>query len=74
MCIAKLPPTAVSSQLRDASQYFPSRGRDNQLQVFFGQTLLIFSRAQRGLPMDPRSLRNLALLAEQLSAAEERAT
>jgi hypothetical protein len=71
MYAPKLPSTAVSSQF---SQQLPSRRRDDQAQVFFGQAFLLYSRAQRGLPMDPRSLRNLALLAEQLSAAEERTT
>jgi hypothetical protein len=43
------------------------------LELFAAQSWLLLNRASRGLRMDPRSLRNLARLAEQLAKDEERA-
>jgi hypothetical protein len=41
--------------------------------LFAAQSRLLPNRASRELPMDPRSLRHLARLAEQLAEDEERA-
>lgn len=41
-------------------------------EIFVGQCWLLMNRAARGLPLDPRSLRSLARLAEQLAEREER--
>lgn len=40
-------------------------------ELFAAQSYLLLNRAVRGLRMDPRSLRNLARLAEQLAENEE---
>ena len=47
--------------------------RNPLLDLFVGQCFLLINRAVRGLPCDPRSLKNLARVAEELAATEEKA-
>ena len=44
----------------------------SEVETLFAQTVLLFQRRRRGLPLDPRSLRNLARVAERIAVTEER--